>query len=222
MHLLHLDASARQADSLSRLLGREVVDAWRRRVPDAVYTHRDFALQPVPHITEAWTEICDPVMREGIPELDRLHEAARTPGQRAAWAVVEPLLDELVAADVVLVATPMYNYGVPSALKAWIDQVTFPRVDLAPRRFAVVAARGGDYAPGAPKAAFEHQLTYLGDFFSGHFGVARPLTLAVDLGNARVDPLLASRRDAHLASLAAARHGVDGLVAELVREGEAA
>ena len=85
-------------------------------------------------------------MPDGITALDRLHEGVRTDAQRQAWAVIEPLLTELITADLILITTPMYNYGIPSALKAWIDQVTFPRMDLGQRRFVVLAARGGSYA----------------------------------------------------------------------------
>jgi FMN-dependent NADH-azoreductase len=128
----------------------------------------------------------------------------------------------LITADVVVITTPMYNYGVPAALKAWIDQVTFPRMDLAPRRFVVLAARGGSYAPEAPTAGLEHLLTYLADFITGHYRVPAPRTLAVDLANVRVDPLLAARRDDHEASLRRALAGIDGLVAELITERSAA
>lgn len=201
MKLLHLDASARSA-SLSRRVAAELVAAIRGQGLE--YCYRDLAADPVPHISEAWTEICDNLMRDGITELDRLHEGGRTLEQRAAWSTVEPLLAELVAADVILLATPMYNYSVPSALKAWIDQVTFPHMSLGDRRFVIVAVRGGRYAPGTPKEHVEHQTRYLSDFVQGHFSVAEPEIVAVDLANARVDPLLADHRRAHDASLEAA------------------
>ncbi len=203
MKLLHLDASARTG-SLSRRIAAEVVATLRGVDQSLEYRYRDLAAQPVPHISEAWTEICDNLMGAGITELDRLHEGARTPAQRAAWSIVAPLLAELVAAQVVLVATPMYNYSVPSALKAWIDQVTFPRMDLGQRRFVIVAARGGAYGPGTPKEGVEHQTRYLSDFVQGHFSVAEPELVAVDLANARVDPLLAHHRSEHEASVRAA------------------
>src|SRR5690606_5918038 len=216
-----LDASARTA-SLSRELGRAFVASWRRHAPEAGYVRRDLAAEPVPPITEAWTEICDTLMREEIIALDRLHEGARTDAQRQAWAVVEPLLTELITADVVLITTPMYNYGVPAALKAWIDQVTFPRMDLGHRRFVVLAARGGSYAPGAPHAGVEHLVTYLTDFVTEHYGVPAPRTLAVDLANARVDPLLRDRRGEHDDSWRAALAGIDTLAAEVAAERRAA
>ncbi|GAA0224630.1 NAD(P)H-dependent oxidoreductase [Actinomadura nitritigenes] len=194
--LLHLDASARRR-SISREIGDAFAGAWRAAHPEGTYVHRDLAADPVPHIGEAWTELCDHVLAHGITDIDRYKEAVRTPEQAEAWAVVEPLLSELVAADVVLIATPMYNYSVPSSLKAWLDQVTFPRMSLAGRRFVVATARGGAYGPGAPKARFDHQERFLRDFFTGHFAVEDAVFVAADLANSRVDPALAHRRAEH-------------------------
>src|SRR5256885_15645245 len=123
--LLHIDASPRRR-SFSRELSAAFVEAWRDHNPETTIVYRDLAAQPVPSIGEAWTELCDEVMRRGITEPSRLSEAVTTPDQRAAWAVVEPLLAELVAADVVVIGTPMHNYSIAATLKAWLDQVTFP------------------------------------------------------------------------------------------------
>ncbi|WP_232660705.1 FMN-dependent NADH-azoreductase [Pseudonocardia sp. TRM90224] len=208
-NLLHLDASARRA-SFSRRLGDRFATAWRATHPGG-YVHRDLHAEPVPFIDEAWTEICDELLRRGITDPARYAEVVRTPDQAAAWATLAPLLDELLAADVVLIATPMYNYSVPAALKAWLDQVTFPRMKLAPRRFVVVSARGGTYAPGMPRAPFDHQERYLRDFLSGHFGIDEPELVAAELTNALVDPHLADQLDAHEASVAAAFAQVERL-----------
>lgn len=200
MKLLHVDASARSR-SFSRQVSAELVSTLRELEPGLEYRHRDLATEPVPHITEAWTQICDNLMADGITALDRLHEGVRTPAQQEAWAVLARLLDEVVEADVIVLATPMYNYSIPSALKAWLDQITFPRMNLGDRRFVVVASRGGSYAPGTPKAPVEHQTRYLADFLPGHFAVAPPVVVTVDLANAVVDPLLADLREAHDISL---------------------
>ncbi|MER6347968.1 FMN-dependent NADH-azoreductase [Streptomyces sp. NPDC001595] len=208
--LLHLDASARRR-SFSREVGDAVAAAWRTSHPDGRYVHRDLARTPVPQIDEAWTELCDHVLEHGITDPHRYREAVRTPAQAATWAVVEPLLGELLAADVVLIATPMYNYSVPASLKAWIDQVTFPKMSLAGRRFVVACARGGAYGPGTPRHPYDHQERYLRDFLAGHFALPpEAMTfLSTELVNSRVDPALAGRRAAHDAShtdtLAAAR-----------------
>ncbi|MFC7546955.1 FMN-dependent NADH-azoreductase [Plantactinospora sp. GCM10030261] len=208
--LLHIDASARR-HSFSREVGDAVADAWRSSHPDGRYVHRDLALTPVPQIDEAWTELCDHILAHQITDIARYPEAVRTPAQARAWAVVEPLLDEMVAADTILIATPMYNYSIPASLKAWIDQVTFPKMALTGRRFVVAYARGGAYGPGTPRHPVDHQERYLRDFFVGHFAIPdEAMTfLGTELVNARLDPGLARLRDAHDAShttaLAAAR-----------------
>jgi FMN-dependent NADH-azoreductase len=98
----------------------------------------------------------------------------------------------------------MYNYSIPAALKAWLDQVTFPRMSLAPRRFVVATARGGAYSPGTPKAAFDYQERYLRDFFAGHFAVTDTVFINAELANSRQDPALARLRGEHDASYALA------------------
>ncbi|WP_280245208.1 FMN-dependent NADH-azoreductase [Nocardia abscessus] len=199
--LLHLDASAR-SQSISRELSAAFADAWRARHPGGGYRYRDLTAEPVPFIGEAWTELCDAVLTLPSTHLERLGDLVRTPAQAAAWGIVEPLLSELLSADVILIGTPMYNYSVPAALKAWLDQVTFPRMTLEHRRFVVTSARGGAYSPGAPKAAYDYQERFLRDFFAGHFAVSDTVFVHAELANSRQDPALAHRRAEHDASYA--------------------
>ncbi|MEU8897710.1 NAD(P)H-dependent oxidoreductase [Nocardia sp. NPDC048505] len=206
--LLHLDASARP-NSLSREIGAAFAEAWRAEHPGGDYRYRDLAATPPPFLDAAWTELCDRVLAAGATDLDRLPELAETPAQRAAWAIVEPLLAEVRAAEVVLIGTPMYNYSIPAVLKAWLDQITFPRMSLAGTRFVVATARGGAYSPGAPKERFDYQERFLRDFFAGHFAVTDTVFVNAELANARQDPALAHLRAQHdesyRAALAAAR-----------------
>ncbi len=203
--------------SISRQIGAEFARAWRAARPDGRYLYRDVACDPVPFVEEGWTELCDSVLAAGGTDLDRLDELARTPAQAGAWAVVRPLLDELRSADIVLIGTPMYNYSIPASLKAWLDQVTFPRMSLAPRRFVVATARGGAYSPGAPKAAFDYQERFLRDFFAGHYAVTDTVFINAEMANARVDPALAQFRDAHDRSLAVALTEARNLAEEYAR-----
>ncbi|WP_063022214.1 FMN-dependent NADH-azoreductase [Nocardia niwae] len=211
--LLHLDASARR-QSISRVLSAAFADAWRAGHPDGDYRYRDLAAEPVPFIGEAWTELCDAVL--ALPSTDpaQLGALVRTPEQAAAWKVVEPLLTELLAADVILIGTPMYNYSVPASLKAWLDQVTFPRMSLGHRRFVVTSARGGAYSPGAPKAAYDYQERFLRDFFAGHFAVSDAVFVHAELANSRQDPALAHLRAEHDASYTRALSAVSALAGE--------
>ncbi|GAB2942650.1 FMN-dependent NADH-azoreductase [Nonomuraea fastidiosa] len=205
--LLHLDASARRT-SFSRRLSRLYAETWRTAHPQAGYAYRDLAANPVPHIGEAWTEICDHILEREITDIARYREAVRTPAQRAAWAIVEPLLQEVVAAEVILIGTPMYNYSIPSSLKAWLDQITFPKMSLRGRSFVVTSARGGAYGPGTPREPYDHQERYLRDFFKGHFGVDDVTFIHAELANARLDPALAHLREQHERSLSAAVEAV--------------
>lgn len=201
--LLHLDASARRT-SFSRKLSNAYAETWRAARPEAGYAYRDLAARPVPHIGEAWTELCDHILEHEITDISRYREAVRTPAQEQAWKIVEPLLAEVVAADVILIGAPMYNYSIPSSLKAWIDQITFPKMSLEGRSFVVTGARGGAYGPGTPREPYDHQERYLRDFFKGHFRVEDVTFIHAELVNARVDPALAHLRDRHEESLAAA------------------
>ncbi|WP_284741121.1 FMN-dependent NADH-azoreductase [Amycolatopsis sp. RTGN1] len=193
-HLLHLDSSARRT-SFSRELSARYADAWT-----GTRTYRDLAADPVPVIGEAWTEICDALLTAGITDPAHYADVVETPERRKAWATVEPLLAELLEADVVLIGAPMYNFSIPAALKTWIDQVTFPRMSLRGKAFVIAGARGGTYAPGTPRAPFDHHERYLRDFIAGHYDVDDVRFVHAELTNALVDPHLAAREGDRAAS----------------------
>ncbi|NED41778.1 NAD(P)H-dependent oxidoreductase [Amycolatopsis sp. SID8362] len=201
-HLLHLDSSARRR-SFSRELSARYADAWT-----GTRTYRDLAADPVPVIGEAWTEICDALLARGITDPTRYFEVVETPAQKRAWAVLEPLLAELLEADVVLIGAPMYNFSIPAALKAWIDQVTFPRMSLKGKAFVIAGARGGTYAEGTPRAPFDHHERYLRDFIAGHYDVHDVRFVHAELTNALVDPHLAARDGERKASREAALEAI--------------
>ena len=101
MKLLHLDSSILGQHSASRELGAAVVARWQRDVPGLEVAHRDLAADPLPHLSGA-----------SLAQADAAEAAA-------AAAV----MDEFLAADVIVIGAPMYNFGIPSQLKAWIDRV---------------------------------------------------------------------------------------------------
>lgn len=156
MTILHLDASARTARSLSRRLSQLFVDTWRAHRPDDRVIRRDLAADPPPHVTEGW-------IAAAFTPADQRDEPMR---QTLAWS--DAAIAELEAADLIVMGTPMYNYGMPSALKAWFDQVirvgrTFSfdlgRGDwpiaptLAGKRLVVLSARGEfGFVPGGVRA----------------------------------------------------------------------
>lgn len=168
MKLLHVDSSILGEGSVSRQLSADIVAAERRRHPGLTVTYRDLAADPVGHLSGA-------------------HLAARAGSAVDAPALLHDVssgqaaLDEFLAADIVVVGAPMYNFGIPSQLKAWIDRLavagkTFGysetgAVGLAGGKTVIVASsRGGFYGPQTPIAFLDHQETYLRGIF-GFFGI---------------------------------------------------
>ena len=163
--LLHIDASARFAPSFSRRGSAAFADAWRATYPSGEVITRDLAVTPVPFITEAWTEVDDFTVINGLSDLDEISNAVADPQQQASWAITRQLLQELYAADAIVIGTPMYNWSVPAPLKAWIDHITFPWVDLAGPPVFIFTARGGGYPADTPAGARDHQEPYLRYWF---------------------------------------------------------
>lgn len=116
--ILKIDASARSADSevpahrsLSRLLSQYFQEQWHRHNSEDLFIHRDVGAMPPAFISQDW------IAAVFTPEARRSRE------QQALLALSDQLIDEVAQADLILVATPMYNYGMPASLKAWFDQV---------------------------------------------------------------------------------------------------
>jgi FMN-dependent NADH-azoreductase len=149
--ILHIDASARQTDSRSRSLSADIV----RRLHAADVTRRDLA-KGIPLIDEAWV---------GATFTPADH---RTAEQRAVLGFSDTLVDEVVAADTIVIGTPIYNFAVPAALKAWIDQVArvgrtfnytaYGPVGLLEGKRAIVAIASGGTEVGSD---IDHATGYL-------------------------------------------------------------
>ena len=159
MNLLHLDSSALGAASVSRLLTSHIVARQRALHPNLHVAYRDLAADPALHLTGAHM-----AARSGATIDDATLDADVAKGNA--------YLDELLAADLVVIGAPMYNFSVPTPLKAWIDRIavagrTFrytangPEGLLTGKRAIIGSARGSVYTPGSPAAAFEHQESYL-------------------------------------------------------------
>lgn len=155
--VLYINSSVRSNGSLSRQLSGELVA--RLAAQGDTVVERDLAAQPVPHLSEQMMGAFF------TPADQRSAEAAAT------IALSDTLVDELLAADVLVLAAPMYNFSVPSTLKAWIDHVaragrTFQYTATGPvglatgKKAYIFTASGGVYSEG-PAAAYDHLSTYL-------------------------------------------------------------
>lgn len=158
-NVLFVTSSPRGQNSYSQQLARRVVDDLKIANPAASIVVRNVARDPLPHVGDAFVS--------GMA----LSAEQRSPAEARAIAVSDALIDEMIAADVLVLAVPMYNFGLPSALKAWIDHVvragrTFsygaqgPLGLLKNKKAVVVVSRGGIYSEG-PMQAFDFQENYL-------------------------------------------------------------
>ena len=116
--LLHIDSSVRAVhnpnpdhDSISKNIALRFVDTWKQNRPEDEYIYRDVGVNPPDFITQDWIgAVFTP-------------EEKRTPAQQERLALSDQLIAEVAAADVILISSPMYNYGMPAQLKAWFDQI---------------------------------------------------------------------------------------------------
>ena len=155
MSLFRLDASINPASSSSRAIADIVEGEWQAAHPGGVVVHRNLGTEPLP--ADAWTTA---VGASWTPE------ESRTEAQRAARALAESLTAELRDADAVLLAVPLYNFGVPQHVKTWIDLVIAGAASpneqlLAGKPAVLVVVRGGSYGPGTPRDGWDHSTGYL-------------------------------------------------------------
>ncbi|MDB6122651.1 MAG: acpD [Pedosphaera sp.] len=158
-NILFIQSSPRGSESYSQKVARSIVSDLEERYPGAKVVVRDLAQNPPPHVGEAF-----------VGGLSTGSEQ-RTPEQTKALALSDVLIDELLAADVIVLAVPMHNFGPPSTLKAWIDHVVRigrtvsysqkgPEGMLKGKRAILVLARGGVYSDG-PAKPMDFQEPYL-------------------------------------------------------------
>ncbi len=202
MKLLHIDSSILGPNSVSRTLTAEVVEQQRRQHPGLEVIYRDLAAQPHLHFSPA-------------------HLAASygvTPDAAVANDLVDgnAVIEELFAADIIVIGAPMYNFAVPTQLKAWIDRSlvagrTFHYTPTGPegllpkgKRVIAVSSRGGFYGPDSPLAALDHQEAYLKQAL-GFIGLT-------DVTVVRAEGLAVSPESKE-AALAAARQEISALAA---------
>jgi len=152
MSLFRLDASIRVEGSHSRAIADIVEQEWQNAHPGEPVIRRHVGVDPIP--ATAWATAVF---------AGRAPEESRTDEQQAALALAASLTDELVAADALLFAVPLYNFGVSQHFKTWVDMViTDPRMAagaqpvLAGKPAVLVSVRGGNYRPGTPREGWDH------------------------------------------------------------------
>ncbi|MEV1289829.1 NAD(P)H-dependent oxidoreductase [Micromonospora sp. NPDC049679] len=189
MTLFRLDASIRPEGSVTREVADTVQAAWHAEHPDAAVIRRDLGAAPLP--AETWLTAAAASMTPA---------EERSPEQNEAVAFAASLADELLAADAYVLAVPLYNYGVPHHVKAWIDVLlTDPRLGpagdqpLAGRPAVLVLARGGGYGPGTPREGWDHASPWLRRIFADVLGLDLHVTEA-ELTLAGVNPAMAELR----------------------------
>ncbi|TFV38585.1 FMN-dependent NADH-azoreductase [Bradyrhizobium frederickii] len=167
MKLLHLDSSVLGPQSVSRQVSAAIVDRLKQATPSLEVVYRDLTQAPLAHLSGSHLAAA-----QGAPA-----PAELGPDLAASAAA----LDEFLSADIVVIGAPMYNFTIPSQLKAWIDRIavrgkTFsygpngPQGLAGGKRVIIAISRGGYYGAGSPAAALEHLETYLRSVF-GFIGI---------------------------------------------------
>jgi FMN-dependent NADH-azoreductase len=154
MSLFRLDASIIPATSQSRALADLVEAEWSAEHPDSVVTRRDLGSEPLPATT--WRDV---ITSTGLDDSDLSQE------RRGARALATTLADELIEADALLLAIPLYNWGVAAHVKSWYDVIyTDSRIKdgvLKGKPAVLATVLGGNYSPGTPKEGWDYSTPWL-------------------------------------------------------------
>jgi FMN-dependent NADH-azoreductase len=192
--LLHIDSSPLAGASVTRDLTGRIVAQWQAAHPGTVVEHLDLAVDAPTHLNS-----------DSLGFRLGLDAAGLTETQKRENAVSEKLVSQFLAADVIVVGAPMYNFSVPSQLKAWIDRVaqagrTFKYTEQGPQGLAggktviVASGRGGVYSTNPALSFLDHQESYLKAVF-GFFGITDVRFIraeGVAMGQAAKDQALAA------------------------------
>lgn len=168
--LLKIDVSPRGDHSVSRKLGAQFADQFQQTHPGATVVARDLATTSIPFVDLPW------IGAAYTPD------EARTPEHKAALQLGDTFIAEIQAADHILLTTPMYNFAVPAALKAWIDHVVRVGVTfkvtpegqyvglISGKKATVIVASAAAYEPGTPLETYNAESPYLKQIF-GFIGI---------------------------------------------------
>ena len=168
--LLHIDSSILGGNSVSRQLTAQIVASWRAAHPATQVSYLDLAVDAPSHLSAQSLGFRLPAGSDNLNEV-----------QKRENAISEALVSQFLAADVIVIGAPFYNFAIPSQLKAWIDRIaqvgrTFKYTDKGPvglaggKTIIVASTRGGVYSTSDAGNAMEHQESYLKTVF-GFLGV---------------------------------------------------
>lgn len=187
--LLHIDSSVQGDQSVSRRLTARAVQRWRDNHPEGSVVYRDLARNPIPHL-----------------------------GDATSPALTAELVGEIKRADTVVLGLPLYNFGPPSTVKAWVDHIVAPGLSidaetgaglLGDTEFVVLESRGGGYGPGTPREGWDHAESWLPHAVS-MTGLS-PRLIVAELTMADVNPAMAELKPLAAASLNQAFEAIDAL-----------
>jgi FMN-dependent NADH-azoreductase len=191
---LVITASPRGERSVTRALAQHFAQHWAQHHPQDTVLLRDIGHHPVPHVTEPW------IVGAFAPSPEQ------SPESKLAIAVSDQLVDEFLGCERYVFAVPMYNFNIPSTLKAYIDQIVRPGRTFAvgpngfeglvkDRKALFILSRGGSYGPGSPTSELDFQEPYLQAIFR-FIGVTDARFVIADNTNQGADPARKSRERA--------------------------
>ena len=168
MRLLHLDSSILGANSVSRQISAAAVERVTNAHPGIAVTYRDLGSDPLPHLTLSVMPGAQP-----LPAL----EGSNAPAPETGLVQSETVLREFLAADIIVIGAPMYNFTISSQLKAWLDRILIAGKTFkygpggveglaGEKRVIVAMSRGGFYGAGTAEAAAEHAEAYMRAVFA--------------------------------------------------------
>ena len=187
--LLHIDSSVQGDQSVSRKLTARAVAGWSSAHPDGAVVYRDLAANPLPQL--------DP---------------------KTSATLSAELIDEVKAADTIVLGLPLYNFGPPSTVKAWVDHIVAPGLSMDPAtgegllggtELIAIETRGGGYGPGTPREGWDHARAWLAHGVS--LTGLQPRFVVVELIMAATNPAMAELKPLAAQSLADGQAEIDRL-----------
>jgi FMN-dependent NADH-azoreductase len=187
-------------------MSARAASAWRAAHAGGTVSYRDLGAEPVPHLDTAG----------GLARL--ISPSEHTPAQAASWKRSLELVEEIKQAETILLGLPLYNFGAPSSVKAWVDHIVAPGFTFnaetqegifGGRDLIVLAARGGGYAPGSPRDGWDHAELWLPHGI-GLTGL-QPRFITAELTYAELDPAMSELIPLARESRANAERAIDTL-----------